>query len=154
MESIDPILSPHRQWLEDRIFLLEDGLYQAQNMIEFLHGCLTDPVFKYAYPEMTDDLLVELHELAPRPPWCLHGLWQADCEDCQAFKERYHRKAKLTYNGEASNGVVRTDHLSPQRTAQSAPEPEQDEVPESPLDQEGKLRSFRLRPKTRPYHAD
>ena len=28
-------------------------LEQALNKIEFLHGCLTDPTYKYAYPEMT-----------------------------------------------------------------------------------------------------
>lgn len=62
---------------------LEDALQQARNVIEFLHGCLTDERFKYAYPEQTEDYLNELKKLIEPRLYCFHSVHQADCESCQ-----------------------------------------------------------------------
>jgi hypothetical protein len=38
-------------------------LEQSLNKIEFLHGCLTDPTYKYAYPEMTLEHIERLRKI-------------------------------------------------------------------------------------------
>lgn len=49
--NIDGIPEGWREWHE--IDELRYELRQAISTVEFLHGCLTDPIFEYAYPEMT-----------------------------------------------------------------------------------------------------
>lgn len=75
-----------------QIVLLTDALEQAQSTVEFLHGCLTDPLFQYAYPEMTARHLERWHELAPRAPGCVHSRTYEDCPSCQ---HRVRRAAQL-----------------------------------------------------------
>lgn len=78
---------------EARIVLLEDALQQAQNTVEFMHGCLTDKTYKYAYPEMTFSNLAEWGKLAPRPAmYCAHSRRQLDCPSCQTHVAYMDRK--------------------------------------------------------------
>lgn len=79
---------------EARIIVLEDALRQAQNTVNFLHGCLTDPQFSYAYPEMTLSNLEHWSKLAPVPPGCAHGRHHEDCEPCQAHIARSQQLAE------------------------------------------------------------
>ena len=72
---------------EAKIIILEDALRQAQNTVEFLHGCLTDPKgFNYAYPSHTLVYLKEWDQLAPRSPYCIHSFFKEDCEGCIVFR--------------------------------------------------------------------
>lgn len=62
---------------EAKIVLLEDALHQAQSLVEFLHGRLTNPQYRYAYPELTQRELQNWARLAPRPPACHHSNYAA-----------------------------------------------------------------------------
>ena len=79
---------------EDRIADLEDALHQAQRTISFMHGCLTDPKYRYAYPEQTLKLLEEFHKLAPAPRGCFHSIRprNTDCPDCRDSLDRAIKK--------------------------------------------------------------
>lgn len=77
-----------------RIVLLEDALEQALSMVGFLHGCLTDPVFSYAYPEQTTALIEELRALAPERRVCVHSMTVAGCPGCTARVERFARRSR------------------------------------------------------------
>jgi hypothetical protein len=80
---------------EARIIVLEDALRQAQNLVEFLHGCLTRPAktipavqmngaYKYEYPESTLEELKKWSTIAPRSnSMCYHSMHVPDCESCQ-----------------------------------------------------------------------
>ena len=71
---------------------LEAELYQAIDTVEFLHGCLTDPVFCYAYPEMTLSRLEKWRALLPeRPEFCLHSCYDNNCESCKFGAEMRRR---------------------------------------------------------------
>lgn len=83
------------QELEDRIFLLEDAVHQAIHTIEFLHGCLTDPIFQYAYPEQTLNHLEQLRELAPPPELCVHSFHKEGCASCESHQKHFQRKAEI-----------------------------------------------------------
>ena len=58
-------------------------LEQALNKIEFLHGCLTDPTYKYAYPEMTLEHIERLQKIVGPRYYCVHSNIQPDCPGCQ-----------------------------------------------------------------------
>jgi hypothetical protein len=79
---------------EARIVLLEQALEQAQNTVSFLHGCLTDPGYKYAYPEQTQRNLDEWAALVPRRPYCVHSFTVEGCESCAARVEGFERRAE------------------------------------------------------------
>lgn len=65
------------------IVLLKDALVQAQHTVGFLHGCLTDPTYSYAYPEQTERRLAQWHELAPMPEHvCVHSNYHESCASC------------------------------------------------------------------------
>jgi hypothetical protein len=74
--------------LQAREFLLAEALHQAQQTVQFLHGCLTDPKYKYAYPEQTEQRLEEWAALAPLPATCHHSFTKAGCESCADRNER------------------------------------------------------------------
>jgi hypothetical protein len=57
---------------EIRQMLIE--MAQMVHTIEFLHGCLTDPIFSYEYPEQTLDLLEHWRELVKEAPRCTAGM--------------------------------------------------------------------------------
>ena len=79
---------------EEKIFLLEDALHQAQWTVEFLHNCLVNPDngemkggYTYGYPEQTLEYLKEWSELAPPPPLCHHSRIVPNCEACKRGHE-------------------------------------------------------------------
>jgi hypothetical protein len=78
-----------------RIMDLEDAVHESISTIEFLHGCLTNPVFEYAYPEQTAQVLERLRALAPPLPMCVHSRMTRDCPACAARLDRYERRAAL-----------------------------------------------------------
>lgn len=81
--------------LQDRIEELEEALHQAQGTVEFLHGCLTDPVgYSYDYPEQTIEHLARWAELAPCPPMCVHSRTTPGCESCEDHVRRVRARAE------------------------------------------------------------
>jgi len=50
--------------------VLAHELDQACHAIEFLHGCLTNPIYSYEYPEQTLDGLRRWRWLARNAPQC------------------------------------------------------------------------------------
>lgn len=80
-----------------RIVLLTDELEEAQNLAWFLHGCLTDPGYKYGYPEQTLRLLERWRRLAPRSRACVHSFHNEDCAACAARFERRSRQLQAAH---------------------------------------------------------
>lgn len=66
-----------------RILILEDALEQAQNVVSFMHGCLTDPGYSYEYPEQTSRHLERWGQLVPVRRYCVHSVHKRDCPSCQ-----------------------------------------------------------------------
>jgi hypothetical protein len=77
-----------------RIVILEDALIQAQHTVEFLHACLTESNYKYAYPEQTVKHLKRWRALIEPPEGCGHSVTQADCSHCQARGEHWRQLAE------------------------------------------------------------
>lgn len=63
--------------------VLEAMLDQAVSTIEFLHGCLTNPIYSYDYPEQTLRGLEEFKSILPERDFCGHSITQQDCKSCQ-----------------------------------------------------------------------
>jgi len=95
---------------EERIFLLEDALMQAQWTVGFLHNCLVNPDngemnggYSYAYPEQTLRHLEDWAKLVPLPPLCIHSRPEPGCESCKRGDEHrrrlYEIKRKVEGNG-------------------------------------------------------
>lgn len=87
---------------EARIIILEDALRQAQNTVEFLHGCLTCENYSYDYPESTIRRLEKWKKLAPRicdvlNKKCYHSRSEEDCKSCQLHhkQQRQLMEAKM-----------------------------------------------------------
>lgn len=70
---------------EAKIIVLEHALEKARNSLSFLHGCLTNPIYKYAYPEHTLEQIQSIDDLIKFDPssYCVHSMFKADCEACQ-----------------------------------------------------------------------
>lgn len=69
---------------------LLNELEQNLNTIEFLHGCLTDPTYKYAYPWMTVERIERLRKIVGKRNYCLHSApTEPGCRGCiDAAKRR------------------------------------------------------------------
>jgi hypothetical protein len=77
---------------EARIVVLEDALRQAQNTVEFLHGCLVAPgSYTYAHPGQTLALLEDWASLVPRGEVCFHSGMEPDCPGCVERVNRQHQ---------------------------------------------------------------
>lgn len=64
-------------------------LQQAVWTIEFLHGCLTDPIYSYGYPEQTLGRLEEFRSALPERQICFHSKHTEGCAGCaQAQRHR------------------------------------------------------------------
>jgi hypothetical protein len=75
---------------EAEIVLLKHALQEAQHCVSFLHGCLTNPIYKYAYPEQTTKHLEEWAELAPiEGSSCHHSMLKDDCPSCISGRKRH-----------------------------------------------------------------
>jgi hypothetical protein len=75
---------------EAKIVLLEEALRNAQDLVEFLHRCLTRPNnHTYAFPERTEERLRQWNELAPIEPRCHHSGIVENCERCKIHWKRY-----------------------------------------------------------------
>lgn len=77
---------------EARIVLLEQALDQAIHTIEFMHGCLTEEGYVYAYPEQTEVKLAKFRKLVSIGPMCVHSFDARkrgiECAGCEA-REKY-----------------------------------------------------------------
>ena len=83
---------------EERIFLLEDALVQAQWTVHFLHNCLVNPAngkmnggYEYGYPEQTLKHLEDWAKLVAPPPLCFHSRQEPGCESCKRGHEHRRR---------------------------------------------------------------
>src|ERR1035437_1892692 len=76
------------------IVLLEPELRQAQSTVEFLHGCLTDPIFAYDYPDQIEHHLRLWSRLAPQPPYCVHSVHKPDCASCTDHIARMTQRSR------------------------------------------------------------
>ncbi len=74
-----------------RIIILEDALIEAQHLVEFLHGCLTNPHYKYSYPDQTIRRLEKWNKLVPLPDLCVHSITKKGCKACVDRNERKMR---------------------------------------------------------------
>jgi hypothetical protein len=75
---------------EAEIVLLKHALQEAQHCVGFLHGCLTDSNYKYAYPEHTIKNLKEWSKLSPISELvCYHSMMADDCPSCISNKKRH-----------------------------------------------------------------
>lgn len=74
---------------EARIVLLEDALNQAAHTISFLHGCLTDDLYQYAYPDQTLRGLSDIRELVPEHSMCVHSNTSPGCSSCKDRVDRF-----------------------------------------------------------------
>jgi hypothetical protein len=79
---------------EAHLIVLEAALDRAVHMIEFLHGCLTDPGYWYKYPEQTAEKVARLRDLAPPRPGCVHGRRDPECESCVFHAAERGRQAE------------------------------------------------------------
>jgi hypothetical protein len=77
MEEFETALDKHSK----ETLMLE--LSNALNKIEFLHGCLTDKTYKYAYPEMTIEHIKRLRNIIPERHYCLHSFFDKNCASCK-----------------------------------------------------------------------
>ncbi len=86
---------------EAEAILLRHALQEAQHIIKFLHGCLTNPMYKYAYPEQTLENLKEFEKLAPiEGSSCHHSMTVDDCPSCISGSKMYkERKEALKVLG-------------------------------------------------------
>jgi hypothetical protein len=85
---------------ELRILELELALQQSRHTIRFLHGCLTEPNFSYAYPEQTFQQLEKIEKLCPPQKLCVHSGFNEDCESCVERVETMKRLKKLREENE------------------------------------------------------
>lgn len=69
--------------------VLRHELAQACGTIEFLHGCLTDPVYKYAYPQQSLDHLKTIRALAAGGPECSAGLSSRHTGPCPVHSDEF-----------------------------------------------------------------
>lgn len=85
---------------EAKIVLLEDGLIQAQSIIEFLHNCVVNStdkggVYSYIYPERTQDFLDYWGKIVKDDrSTCHHSGHDATCEACKKRVEYVKRLTK------------------------------------------------------------
>lgn len=93
---------------ELRMFLLEEQLERAYNSIQFLHDCLTQPNFEYAYPDMTLSELDKIKDLIPNlidRDWCVHSVIRKDCRSCIEHMARWRKKENLIRNATPTCGI-------------------------------------------------
>lgn len=87
---------------EAKIVLLQHALQDAQHLVSFLHGCLTLPNYKYAYPESTARRLEEWGKLAPIDgTGCHHSMTKPDCPSCvagQKMRQEHMEALKVLEN--------------------------------------------------------
>lgn len=62
--------------------VIEAMLIQAVATIEFLHGCLTNPIYSYDYPGQTVKHLADFSDVLPEQFFCVHSVTQSDCPSC------------------------------------------------------------------------
>lgn len=74
--------------IEVTVEQLLDELEQNLNTIEFLYGCLTDPTYKHAYPEMTVERIERLRKIVGPRHYCIHSFRDPNCERCMKGEER------------------------------------------------------------------
>lgn len=89
---------------EARIILLENALHGAVSTINFLHGCLTDPIFKYTYLDHTENTLSEIEGLVGRREYCIHSFFFEGCSSCKDRIDNWTKTAKAheVLNGSTS----------------------------------------------------
>lgn len=93
---------------EARTVLLERELDQAAHTISFLHGCLTDDGYQYAYPEQTARHLERIRALVPEGRLCVHSVMTEGCAACVAGA----RRRALWAEAESVVSGVRSDTTS------------------------------------------
>lgn len=77
-----------------RVILLENALHGAASTIGFLHGCLTNPVFKYTYPDHTETTLSEIEDLVGQREYCVHSFFSEGCSSCEDRVDNWNKTAK------------------------------------------------------------
>lgn len=78
-----------------REFVLQEALERAANTIEFLHGCLTNDMYRYEHPEQTEQMLEEIEALIGERGYCLHSNFDPECSSCREHSERLFLKKRL-----------------------------------------------------------
>jgi len=78
--------------IEAENILLKDLLFKCKYTISFLHSCLTDTQYEYAYPEQTIKVLQTLQKNLGTRKLCSHSFYDLKCDSC---KERYKYDIKL-----------------------------------------------------------
>ncbi len=91
--------------LADRVADLEAALQLAQSTVEFLHGCLSDDSYLYAYPLQTLRHLEEWAKLAPRPESCFHSVTTQGCSSCADRNRRFELAAQRAQRAEERKNV-------------------------------------------------
>jgi len=79
---------------EAKIFILESAIEECHHTISFLHGCLTDSGFTYAYPDQTTSTLEYLEKLVPFKKLCFHSYDHGGCEACKERVEFFTKRAE------------------------------------------------------------
>lgn len=81
---------------DDEIAYLKDMLNKAVNTIEFMHECLTNPHYKYTYPDQTFKTIGEIRAIVPKPVSCCHAGPSPgrECAGCDAVLEFHKRRQK------------------------------------------------------------
>ena len=93
-EAVPICAADEAQMLADRVADLEEALHQAQWTVQFMHGCLTEESYQYAYPDQTEAKLDEWHRLAPAPELCVHSHHEPGCAACDERVRRMDAKAE------------------------------------------------------------
>lgn len=85
---------------EAELVIVRFALENAQNRVEFLHNCLTEPRYSYGDPASTIKELAEWEELNPRRGYCHHSVFKLDCAECRYRNEQFERiyQAKKVLN--------------------------------------------------------
>lgn len=75
--------------LQAKITVLESALIQSNHMINFLHNCNTNKIYRYDYPEQTKALLSLIKSLVDIPESCVHSGGHPECGSCIDREEKY-----------------------------------------------------------------
>lgn len=69
---------------EATIVIMKNALRECTSTIEFLHNCLTDPLYyKHEYPGGTVFRIKKLKELVGEEVMCVHSMTVEGCPGCE-----------------------------------------------------------------------
>jgi hypothetical protein len=103
-----------------RNILLEAALVQSHHTISFMHGCLTEDRYEYAYPKQTTKQLKAISDLVEIPEGCPHSMHRPDCDSCIANAKLAE---KMAWANQVMGGRSKFERVSRQISVDKQPNP-------------------------------